>query len=128
MIMNHQIYMEEIVLDTIKDELGEDKIIWYKEEQTRLVGNTYKETDYFLTDNYIIQAKIMADKLFLKKYNRSAIKRVEKEFDIKGNNVILKNVEIYFANDKDEERLFLGRPNESNNGEPKEFEKFAKNL
>lgn len=128
MIMNHQIYMGEVILDTIKDELGEDKIIWYKEEQTRLADNTYREIDYFLTANYIIQARITADKLFLKKYNRSAIKRIDKEFDIKGDNVILRNIKIYLANDQDEERLFLGRPNGIDSGDPKGFDEFAKNL
>lgn len=126
--MNHQIYMGKVILDTIENELGEDKIIWYKEEQIRLADNTYREIDYFLTANYIIQARIKADKLFLEKYNRSAIKRIDKEFDIKGDNVILRNVKIYFGNEEDEELLFLRRPNEMDSGDPKGFDEFAKNL
>lgn len=129
MIMNHQIYMGEVILDTIKDELGEDKIIWYKDEQIRLGDNTCREIDYFLTANYLIEAMITANKLTIKKYNRSAIRRVDKEFDIKENNIILKNVKITFTNDSEnEEYLFLARPSEMDSGDPKGFEKLSKCL
>ncbi len=125
MIMNHEIYMGAVILETIKNELAGDGFTWYKENKTQLADRTFRETDYFLTANYLIQAKVTGEKLLLQKYDRNTIERVEKEFDIKPNNVILKKVIIFFKND---DSLFLKRPSEQDNGQPKKFEEFAKQL
>lgn len=125
MIKDHEIFMGHLTLEEIKNELGQDEFTWYKEYMIEISNGKYKETSYFLTNRYLIEVKIEADSLIIRKFDIRTIDKIDKEFKIRFNNIILNNVTLYFKNGKN---LVLKRPDEKENGHPKSFEKFVKLL
>lgn len=101
MIDVHEIYMGQIILETIKNELGDSKIAWYRDEKVELASGNFREKVYYLTNRHLIETLTFATSLSIKKFNLITIKKVEKELKIKENNLILENVKIYFSDNSD---------------------------
>jgi hypothetical protein len=125
MVKEHEIYMGNITLETIKNEIGDSEFTWYKANMVELACGTYRETSYYLSSRYLIEAITSAVSLTIRKFDRSKIKRVEKAYNIKQYNIELDKITIYF---KDDDSIYFKRPNQCDYKDIREFEKFFKQI
>lgn len=128
MIMNHEVYMGEILLETIKNELGGGDFVWYKAEMIYIpIDETYKERIFYLTEHNLIETRTTAKEFTIKKYSKDAIIKVGKEFSIIEKNLTLEKVTIHFG-DNEDDYLYLTRPKEIDGGDIKGYNELTKRL
>lgn len=128
MIMGHEIYLGEIIFNTVKNELVDDDFVWFKQERKKLEDETFRETNFFLTKQHLIKVEIVADGFTTQKIDRNEIKKVKKEFIIENYRKIKLNKAIIYYKDQNEDDLYLIRPNEDNPENVRRFEEFVKLL
>lgn len=128
MIMGHEIYLGEIIFNTVKNELVDDDFVWFKQERKKLEDETFRETNFFLTKQHLIKVEIVANRFTIQKIDRNEIKKVKKEFIIENYRKIKLNKAIIYYKDQNEDDLYLIRPNEDNPENVRRFEEFVKLL
>ena len=115
MIMNHEVYMGEVLLDTIKNELGEGEFVWYKDEMTRLSNETYRKKVYYLTKHFLFETKTTANSFSVKKIS------------IIGDDLFTEKVILHIS-DNEDDCLYITRPNERDGGDIKGYNELTKQL
>ncbi|MEY8415313.1 hypothetical protein AAK964_03360 [Tissierella praeacuta] len=127
MVNNYEIYLGNSIIEAIEKELKNKQYNWYKESRVEQEDGTWKEINYFLSEDYLLIVKTDKDKCIMKKINISQIGKVEKEYNFVedfGIKTALLRVSINVG----DEVIILERPIYNENGDIKGFENLAELL